>query len=347
MIGDIQAVLSSLLNKNPAQFESVTRTISSTVHSQYPFIAEATGDERSMRRYDSRKEVASVFATDLLNRNHILTARNNNQNSKTFRRGREEETAATACTPIHVARIQPRQQKTRRQPLSSHLYIANLVRFFVVVAVVAVESGKMMATARKNFSRASMGIGKQSIRWSQLHCYFPGPLIVSASTVPSTVSRFHHNRGGPSESITVLSASRLFDIERYRGGAQHHFRQQRGTSSNHNYNRQENDRKDEKDHEATTENNSNNDGNTNNNPLSSFLKSQHRASKVVRQGIGGMFSLGGFLASSFVSFATDRRSFEDRFGEPIRALSNFLKTSGYVEYCTEGVWYCVACYRMV
>lgn len=292
-----------------------------------------------MKRYDSQKEVTSVFATDWLKRNHMLAARDNNQNTnsiiniKKIRDGREEKTAATAttCSPIQISRIQPRQQKKRHLPLFDHLHIANLIRLFVVVAFVAVERGKMMATTRKTFSRASMGIGNtQSIRRrsQQLHCYFPGPLMVSASTVPSTVSRFHHNRHEARKSIAVVSALQLLDVERYRGGAQHHFRQQqRGASSNHkhNYNgRRENDRKDEKDHEATNANNNN----SNNNPLSSLLKSQHRVSKVVRQGIGGMFSLGGFLGSSFVAFATDHRSFEDRFVEPIRALSNFLKTSG-------------------
>jgi hypothetical protein len=282
-----------------------------------------------MKRYDSRKEVTSVFATYWLKRNHLWATGDNNRNSNIFCRVREEETVATATAPLHIARIQARQQKKRRHPLCDYLNVSNLIRYFVVVAFVVVESGKMMATTRKSFSRVSMGIGNtQSTRRrsQQLHCYFPGPLKVSASTVPSIVSRFHHNQHEAGKIIPLVSASRLLDVERYRGGSQHHFRQQqRGASSNHNHNytpRRENDRKDETVHKATTANNKNN------NPLSSLFKSQHRVSKIVRQGIGGMFSLGGFLGSSFVAFATDHRSFEDRFVEPIRALSNFLKTSG-------------------
>jgi len=254
-----------------------------------------------------------------------------------------------ACTPVHIPRFQARKQEGRRQPLFRHLHTTNLIRHFTVVAVaIAVslmalyvtgcESGKIMATTHKSFSMASVMIGKQRIRKSRLHSFFSGPLIVSASTIPSTISRFRHNRHevgngccygicrSPSESITRPSASRLFDIERYRGGSQHNFWQQHRRSSKHSSDGCENVRKHEIDHEATTAHNPN-ERNTKN-PLSSLIQSQHRVTKAVRQGAGAMFSLAGFLGSSLVSFTTDRRSFQDRFVEPIQALSNFLKTSG-------------------
>jgi len=54
----------------------------------------------------------------------------------------------------------------------------------------------------------------------------------------------------------------------------------------------------------------------------------NKFSKMIRQGTGTMFSVAGFFGSSLISFVTDRRSFQDRFVEPIEALNKFLKTSG-------------------
>jgi hypothetical protein len=60
--------------------------------------------------------------------------------------------------------------------------------------------------------------------------------------------------------------------------------------------------------------------------------SSRRWTKTVRQGIGNVISGAGFVSSTLVSLISDRRSFRDRFGEPIRALKNYLKSSGYVGF---------------
>ena len=301
-----------------------------------------------MRTYGCRKSDSSVFSTGGQKRRYLLAARkftyntnsdtnsninSNSNSSKAFRTGRKEK---LVVTPIRISRFQPRQHKKRRQPLLGGRNFSNPIQYLVIISyfaalivsivnlwVASCESGKMVLTSGSTFSRAAVRIGKQqSGSRSRLHFFFPGSLIVSASTVPSTLSRFHRSR-----LDAGVSASPLFRIERYRGGSQHDFWQQRWKGSNPNYNGRKNDREYENEHESATENYNNNNG-KNNNPFSPLIQSQQRVTKVVRQGAGAMFSLVGFLGSSFVSFATDRRSFEDRFVEPIRALSNFLKTSG-------------------
>jgi len=87
--------------------------------------------------------------------------------------------------------------------------------------------------------------------------------------------------------------------------------------------------------------NNNNNNNNSNNAISSSSSSSfllpsssslsitnNKITKFIRQGTGTLFSLSGFLGSSFVSFVTDRRTFSDRFVEPINSLQNFLKSSG-------------------
>eukprot|EP00547_Thalassionema_nitzschioides_P013082 CAMPEP_0194262378 /NCGR_PEP_ID=MMETSP0158-20130606/46511_1 /TAXON_ID=33649 /ORGANISM="Thalassionema nitzschioides, Strain L26-B" /LENGTH=598 /DNA_ID=CAMNT_0039002533 /DNA_START=147 /DNA_END=1943 /DNA_ORIENTATION=- len=54
----------------------------------------------------------------------------------------------------------------------------------------------------------------------------------------------------------------------------------------------------------------------------------NRMFRTVRKGVGSVISGVGFVASSSVSFVTDRRSLKERYGVPIEALRNFLKNSG-------------------
>lgn len=53
-----------------------------------------------------------------------------------------------------------------------------------------------------------------------------------------------------------------------------------------------------------------------------------RLGRALRRGMGSLLSGVGFVSSTVVSLATDPQSFQTRFGEPIRALRKFLKTSG-------------------
>ncbi|KAG7342596.1 lipase class 3 [Nitzschia inconspicua] len=50
--------------------------------------------------------------------------------------------------------------------------------------------------------------------------------------------------------------------------------------------------------------------------------------KTIRQAVGNVISGTGFVTSSLVSLVTDRRSFQDRYVQPLRALQNYLKVSG-------------------
>ena len=183
------------------------------------------------------------------------------------------------------------------------------------------NSGKMIISATNRFSRASARIVRPQRR-SLFHSCLPGPLLVSASALPSVVSQLRSNRFGNSrfaygafytlDSDSIVQSSRL-DIHRYRGGTQYHPRQRRWHSSNRDdFSFEE---EEEKDREI-------------NNAPSSLIRTQKRVTKVARQGAGAMFSFAGFVGSSFVSLATDHRSFEDRFLEPIRALRLYLKSTG-------------------
>lgn len=280
----------------------------------------------------------------------MLTAENIKYNTNT----------ATACTPIHAHRFQHSKHEERPHPLFVQSIIADLFRNLIVVAFVFVVSvafvfvvstmslwvattcktGEMMAATRIWFSRVSVILSEQTPRRLGLHFSLPGPLLASASTVPATVCRFYHDRptagnrclcrvgNSTGGSISLASASRAFDIERYRGGSQHHVWQQRRNGRRRNFHLRENQKNHEREHEAPTTNKNDDNRNANVNPLKTLIRSQRRVTKVVRQGAGAMFSLVGFVAASCVSFATDRRSFQDRFVEPIQALSNYLKTSG-------------------
>ena len=75
---------------------------------------------------------------------------------------------------------------------------------------------------------------------------------------------------------------------------------------------------------TTTSTNPTND----NKSLSTPRKNQPRALKLLRQGVGGLFSAIGFVSSSVVSLVTDTRTLQDRSRRPIQALRKFLKTSG-------------------
>lgn len=177
-----------------------------------------------------------------------------------------------------------------------------------------------IVVTRNALSKATV-FGKQ-------RSYIP-PLAVSVSAVPSVVSRFHHNQpeaqnrfryGLFSHPATSKTTIFLSGIEKYRGGSQDNFRkrrQQRWSSSkrsSNNSNRSQSSETSEKE--------------TDPNPLTSLIQSQNRFTKIVRQGAGGVLTLAGFVGSSIASLATDRRSFEDRFVEPIQALQLYLKTSG-------------------
>jgi hypothetical protein len=129
---------------------------------------------------------------------------------------------------------------------------------------------------------------------------------------------------------TPISAR--FGINRYRGGwSEHQSRKQQLQQSRYN---SSNNRED-----YDTDNDDDNKNKKTKSSLVSriastsssiVLSSPNKISKVIRQGTGTIFSLAGFLGSSVISFATDRRSFQDRFIEPIEALNKFLRTSGYV-----------------
>lgn len=183
----------------------------------------------------------------------------------------------------------------------------------VVLCLTNWEIGRMTVTRNVLLRATIHGMGNRQA--------YIGPLAVSASTIPSVVSRFHHSQlENPNQFRNRLFSQStgkttifLSEIEKYRGGDQDNFRwrrQQRWNSSNKsNSDADQNDKADE-------------------NPLAPLIQSQNRFTKIVRQSAGGVLTLAGFVGSSFASFATDRRSFEDRFLEPIRALQVYLKTSG-------------------
>ena len=186
----------------------------------------------------------------------------------------------------------------------------------ICVAVLCLTNWEIgrMAVTRNVLSRATThGMRKQ-------HAYI-GPLAVSASTIPSIVSRFHHNQVENQNQFRnrLFSQSNsktnnfLSEIRKYRGGDQDNFRRRRQQRWNSNIKRNRNDDKRDKPDE---------------NPLAPLIQSQNRFTKIVRQSAGGVLTLVGFVGSSLASFATDRRSFEDRFVEPIQALQLYLKTSG-------------------
>ena len=147
-----------------------------------------------------------------------------------------------------------------------------------------------------------------------------GPLAVSASAVPSFVSRFHYSRLEPQNRFRhgLLPTSKatifLSDMEKYRGGSQDNSKRRR--QQRRNLSSDSKHRKDDKETE------------TDPNPLETLIQSQNRFTKIVRQGAGGVLTLAGFVGSSVASLVMDRRSFEDRFVEPIQALQLYLKTSG-------------------
>jgi hypothetical protein len=61
---------------------------------------------------------------------------------------------------------------------------------------------------------------------------------------------------------------------------------------------------------------------------SSKTSRRSRFGRAIGQGLGNLLSGVGFVSSTVVSLATDRQTFQTRFGEPIKALRMFLKTSG-------------------
>ena len=267
-----------------------------------------------MKAFRFRKLVSSEFVCDVRKREYTLKAKTYKHNNSTSATNlwRDREKPEIACNQDHKS-------------FFLGTIISALFAFSVLALCVATCKSGNMIIVRYGISEASISmrmVGKQSAG-SHLRFFVPGPMIVSASTVPSIVSRFHHkNRLEASNRFRhglfyspCGTSSFLSNFERYRGGAQNDFRQQqRWNSSNRKYSY------DGPVDERDTRNNKN--------PLSPLIQSRKRVSKVVRQGAGAMFSLVGFLGSSFASFATDRRSFEDRFLEPIRALRIYLKTSG-------------------
>eukprot|EP00531_Pseudo-nitzschia_arenysensis_P015125 CAMPEP_0116121206 /NCGR_PEP_ID=MMETSP0329-20121206/3575_1 /TAXON_ID=697910 /ORGANISM="Pseudo-nitzschia arenysensis, Strain B593" /LENGTH=653 /DNA_ID=CAMNT_0003615007 /DNA_START=83 /DNA_END=2042 /DNA_ORIENTATION=+ len=253
-----------------------------------------------MKTYRFRNSVFfSEFETDTWSRESMSGAGDQTNKPRISETGQEEK-RATAI------------QSSRKGNLAFAASSA-AVLFVVSIAVLYVatcESGKMIFSARANIARTSTWIYRQNRRRSQ------------TSTIPSVVSRFHSNRLEPGNGVTrrtfckvgsesIIKPSVFLEVHRYRGGSQHNFRQRRWHSSKNDDIRE----KEEEEKKA-------------NNHLAPLIRSQQRVTKVVRQGAGAVFSLVGFVGSSFVSLVTDRRSFEDRFEEPIRALSVYLKTTG-------------------
>ena len=264
-----------------------------------------------MKTFRFRKSTLSEFVTKSRKQEYIPIAGNSNISSaKALSRDREEKTVASCNRSIVTA-------------------TALFALYTVAFCATSCESRTTRAITRNGLWGASTMTRLEKQR-PLFRFFVPGPLIVSASTVPLIVSRFHHNNrleasnrirleffDSPYKSIITESLF-LSNVERYRGGSQHNINQQRWNSSNHH---KDNDRQNEKDQKDD-------DDRKANNLSTSLVQSQNRVTKVVRQGAGAMFSVVGFLGSSFASFATDRRSFEDRFVEPIRALRIYLKTSG-------------------
>lgn len=150
------------------------------------------------------------------------------------------------------------------------------------------------------------------------------PMFVSCSALSSIPlnSRRYTTNGDISYMYESTPLSARFGINRYRGGwSEHQSRkqqQQRLQQSRYYSSKTTNDIDDDDDNKTKKTKSS----------LVSRIAST--SSSIVRQGTGTIFSVGGFLGSSVISFVTDRRSFQDRFIEPIEALNKFLRTSGYV-----------------
>ncbi|OEU21033.1 alpha/beta-hydrolase [Fragilariopsis cylindrus CCMP1102] len=150
------------------------------------------------------------------------------------------------------------------------------------------------------------------------------PMFVSCSALSSIPlnSRRYTTSNDSSYMYESSPLSARFGINRYRGGwSEHQSRkqqqQQRLQQSRYYSSKTTNDIDDDDDDNKTKKTKSS---------LVSRIAST--SSSIVRQGTGTIFSVGGFLGSSVISFVTDRRSFQDRFIEPIEALNKFLRTSG-------------------
>ena len=150
------------------------------------------------------------------------------------------------------------------------------------------------------------------------------PMFVSCSALSSIPlnSRRYTTSNDNSYMYESTPLSARFGINRYRGGwsehqsrkqQQHRLQQSRYYSS-----------------KTTNDIDDDDDSKTKKTKSSLVSRIASTSSSIVRQGTGTIFSVGGFLGSSVISFVTDRRSFQDRFIEPIEALNKFLRTSGYV-----------------
>jgi len=170
------------------------------------------------------------------------------------------------------------------------------------------------------FGRATAGMS---------HVCFARPPIVLASALPPSVAslRTRLYNANVSNSILInksflhssLVSLVAFDGKLYRGGSQ----QRKKSSGTQN---------DEVDGDVASDgcdtSNIDNNNKKKKNPLSSFLRTQSKISKAVRQGASATFSFVGFVISSTVTLTTDERSFRARFVEPVQALKHYFKTSG-------------------
>jgi len=282
-------------------------------------------DERNMRGNYSWRRLSSVCATDLPKRERVSIVRNRDDRTKA-------NISDNNNTIISRRKAIAGSTNTCMQ---NQMRISKLIQVSVVVTIILVT--RTITLWMQRYASENMAIVTNYCAWGlperideqskmppKLQSCFWSPLMVSASTMPSTAFRFYHNQRkvkngcrfeawyNPHSNDTLSSTLQLFGIDRFRGGSRHDFRYQDRRSSQQN-----SDTKISAHHRNNT-----------NSPLASLIQSRNRVSKAVRQGTGAMFSLAGFLGSSFVSFVTDRRSFEDRFVEPFRALNNFLKASG-------------------
>lgn len=140
----------------------------------------------------------------------------------------------------------------------------------------------------------------------------------------ATSSTFSTSSFNPRRHRTTISYHDTYSYDFIRGGCSQH------------YSRQQQPQKLQKSHYYSTETTTKkqqpkrgiNRDDDNNDKRHKRYKRPNKISKMIRQGTGTMFSVAGFFGSSFISFVTDRRSFQDRFVEPIEALNKFLKTSG-------------------
>jgi hypothetical protein len=160
------------------------------------------------------------------------------------------------------------------------------------------------------------------------------PMFVSCSALSSIPlnSRRYTTSNDNSCIYESTPISARFGINRYRGGWSEHQsrKQQQLRQSRHYSSETTNDTDDDDDDSKTKKTKSSLVSRIASTSSSIVLSSSNKISKVIRQGTGTIFSVGGFLGSSAISFVTDRRSFQDRFIEPIEALNKFLRTSGYV-----------------